>query len=58
MRKIILIFFLSFTIVFAQEENQSQSIELPDFVITGNEKITIPKVQKSHPDLIPLLSKD
>jgi len=58
MRKLILIFFFSLSFIFAQEENQSQSIELPDFVITGNEKITIPKVQKSYPDLIPLLSKD
>lgn len=48
---------LSFSLLIAQEDN-TQGIELPDFVITGNENITVPKIQKSQPNLIPLLSKD
>ena len=43
---------------FAQDESQSQSIELPDFVITGQESISIPKMQKRMSDFIPLLSQD
>lgn len=42
---------------YAQEENKNQSIELPDFVITGKESISIPKIQKSRTEFIPLLSK-
>ncbi len=57
MKKIILLLILSFSLLIAQEDN-SQGIELPDFVITGNENITVPKMQKSQPILIPLLSKD
>ncbi len=57
MKKIILIILLASSI-YAQEENQSQSIELPDFVITGKESISIQKAKKSEPDFIPLLSND
>ncbi len=53
----LIILFFSITIL-AQKENNSQSIELPDFVITGKQKIILPKTQKSEPDFIPLLSKD
>ncbi|MBI1931384.1 MAG: hypothetical protein HYS24_02465 [Ignavibacteriales bacterium] len=55
MKKIISIFLLSFSLLFAQEGG---GIELPDFVITGNENVTVPKMEKSQPNLIPLLSKD
>ncbi len=58
MKKITLILLFIVSHLYAQEENQSQSIELPDFVITGKENISIPKIQKSYPDFIPLLSKD
>ena len=58
MKRILLILSIIFFPLFAQEGTQSQSIELPDFVITGKESINIPKIQKVHPDFIPLLSKD
>lgn len=58
MKKIIILFLCILSNIFAQEESQSQSIELPDFVITGKESISIPKIQKSYPNLIPLLSSD
>ncbi len=58
MKKILLILLVIISSLFAQEGTQSQSIELPDFVITGKESINIPKIQKVHPDFIPLLSKD
>ncbi|MCB0732039.1 MAG: hypothetical protein KDC88_13500 [Ignavibacteriae bacterium] len=58
MKKFLIIFCFALSILYSQEENRSQSIELPDFVITGKESITLPKIQKSSPDFIPLLSKD
>ena len=58
MKKIIVILWLLSIPLWAQKENNTQSIELPDFVITGKQKITMPKFQKKEPDFIPLLSKD
>ena len=58
MKKILLILIFTVSGLFGQEDNQTQSIELPDFVITGKENISIPKIQKSYPEFIPLLSKD
>lgn len=58
MKKFFLIFVFIFSILSGQEDNKTQSIELPDFVITGKESISIPKIQKLVPDFIPLLSKD
>lgn len=58
MKKLSLIYLLIFSSLYSQETTQSQSIELPDFVITGTESISIPKIQKSQPDFIPLLSSD
>lgn len=55
----IVILFITFTLN-AQDktENQGQSIELPDFVITGVQSIEIPVQKKPRPELIPILSKD
>ena len=55
MKKLILFAVIISSVIFGQEESQSQSIELPDFVITGKENISIPKIQKQLPDFIPLL---
>ena len=55
MKKLLLIFFLIISTFYSQETTQTQSIELPDFVITGTESISIPKIQKAHPDFIPLI---
>ena len=58
MKKLILLFFVIISTFYSQETSQTQSIELPDFVITGTESISIPKIQKVQPDFIPLLSSD
>ena len=58
MKKIIILLWLFVIPLWAQKENNTQSIELPDFVITGKQKITMPKFSKKEPDFIPLLSKD
>jgi hypothetical protein len=45
-------------IIFAQEDNTSQSIELPDFVITGVQTVNIPMAKKIKPQLVTMLSKE
>ena len=52
---ILIILFFS-TFLFAQTEQQS--IELPDFVITGRQNIDIPIAVKKKPDLVSTISKD
>ena len=49
-----LIFFALLTL--SAQENQSQSIELPDFVITGKQQIDLPTVKKSKAEPIQLIS--
>ncbi|PKL89654.1 MAG: hypothetical protein CVV23_04060 [Ignavibacteriae bacterium HGW-Ignavibacteriae-2] len=58
MKKTILIFLISFIQIFAQNESQNQSIELPDFVITGLQDVSVPEMEKPKPDLIVSLSED
>ena len=61
MRKyLVIVLVLLSTILYAQEktENQGQSIELPDFVITGVQSVDIPVQKKPRPELIPTLSKE
>ncbi len=57
MKKItITIFLFISTLVFAQTEQQS--IELPDFVITGKQSINVPIATKKKPDFISTLSQE
>ena len=60
MRKILLIFFIcTYTLIYSQTENDDkQSIELPDFVITGVQSVNIPIQKKPKPKLIKTLSKE
>ncbi len=54
-----LIIFCSVT-VFAQEKQSQQSnsgVELPDFVITGTDVVSLRHVQKIPPDFVPAISK-
>lgn len=57
MKRIILILFISLQL-FGQSDNQSQSIELPDFVITGKQRIDLPVMKKSKAEPISLLSNE
>ena len=57
MKKLLLILFVIVSIS-AQDENKGQSIELPDFVITGKQSISLPTMKKVRPDLVPILSQD
>jgi hypothetical protein len=56
--KFIIIFILFPAVLFSQSDNQGQSIELPDFVITGVQKVLIPTAKKPKPKLISTLSKE
>ncbi|MCO6472329.1 MAG: hypothetical protein J5I57_01185 [Melioribacteraceae bacterium] len=58
MRKILLIFTLIPVMIFSQEANQGQSIELPEFVITGKQTVTVPKALKKKPDPISIVSPE
>ncbi|MCK5088223.1 MAG: TonB-dependent receptor [Melioribacteraceae bacterium] len=55
---LILIFIITNYSLLAQEDNRGQSIELPEFVITGVQSVSIPTMQKSKPVLVPTLSEE
>ncbi len=44
--------------LYGQDNNTGQSIELPDFVITGVQTVNIPTAQKQKPQLVTMLSKE
>ncbi len=56
MKKLLGLFILSLSITIAQ--NEQQNIELPDFIITGRQAISIAAAQKPKTELISILSKD
>ena len=59
MMKLLLIFFLVPFICFPQDENkQDQNVELPEFVITGTEAVSIEKAKKIEPDFGSTISQD
>lgn len=59
MIKKFLIILLIPVLYFAQDQkNTSQNIELPEFVITGVERVSLPQVVKPKAELIPVLSED
>lgn len=51
---LIILFFSTFLVA----QTEQQSIELPDFVITGRQNIDIPIAVKKKPDLVSTISKD
>lgn len=55
MKKILLII-LAPLLIHAQDATKDQSIELPEFVITGERNISIPVMKKHIPELVPTLS--
>ncbi|MBL1212157.1 MAG: hypothetical protein HND52_02270 [Ignavibacteriae bacterium] len=56
--KIIISIFLLPFLLSAQDDNRGQSIELPDFVITGVQTVNIPTAKKVKPQLISMLSEE
>jgi hypothetical protein len=56
MNRIILILLVSGVLL--AQETDNQSIELPDFVITGTQSISIPEANKDKPRVFPSLSQE
>jgi hypothetical protein len=58
-KKLIVLFFVfsSFTL-FAQEQKQNSDVQLPDFVITGKDIVTIKKAKKIPPDFVSTISTE
>jgi hypothetical protein len=57
MKKVVIIILFPF-MLYAQEATQDQSIELPEFVITGEQNISIPVMKKDRPEFVPTLSDE
>jgi hypothetical protein len=59
MKKILIFFIVIPFICFAQDEKkQDQNVELPDFVITGTEAVSVEKAQKMEPDFGSTISEE
>ena len=58
MKKIIILLLFIFGLNSFAQDKQNPNVELPDFVITGRDIISIQKAQKLKPDLIPTISKN
>lgn len=60
MKKVFAVVLFAVTIVFAQQNNKSQNpnVELPDFVITGKDVISVPKANKMSPGFISTVTKE
>ncbi len=56
-KKIIILFLTIPIILFSQKKSKDQNIELPEFIITGVQKINIKIMKKHKPKLISVLSK-
>lgn len=56
MKKFLILLLIPFCVY--SQDSQSQSIELPDFVITGVQDVDIPVRQKEKPALVTTLSKE
>lgn len=59
-KKIILLAWALPLLLLAQEnkDNNKQSVELPEFVITGVERVSLPTVTKPRAELVPMLSEE
>ncbi len=57
-KKNILLFLLLGSFVFAQTSNKSQSIELPAFVITGIQSVSVPTMDKKKSEFVPVVGKN
>ena len=56
-KKIFYLFIIIPLVSFAQDKG-NPNVELPDFVITGRDIVSIQKAKKIKPDLVPTISKD
>jgi len=54
--KTIIVFLIYVSFIFPQPETKNPNVELPDFVITGKDIISIRRVDKMKPDFIPTIT--
>jgi len=54
--KIIFVFIIYLGLIYPQDETKNPNVELPDFVITGKDDISIRPVNKMKPDFIPTIT--
>jgi hypothetical protein len=58
-KKISILLFALTVLCFPQDDKKpSGGVELPDFVITGNEKVSVEKAKKPDPDFVTTLSEE
>ena len=57
MKKLLIILVVSSISMLAQSENRNQSIELPAFVITGVQSVTLPIIDKNKSEFIPIVGE-
>lgn len=58
-KKLLILIFISSFLIFAQnDKKQNPGVELPDFVITGRDVVSIQKSNKKEPDFISTVSED
>jgi hypothetical protein len=57
-KTLILIMLFSLYCLAQEDKKQDQSVELPDFVITGNESVSIEKAKKLQPDFGSTISEE
>ena len=58
MIKLLSVIILASVLVIAQEEKENPNVELPDFIITGTERISVEKVKKIEPEMVTIMSED
>ncbi|MCG6915650.1 hypothetical protein LJE86_17210 [bacterium BMS3Abin03] len=59
MKKVLLILLVSYAMIFPQdEESKNPNVELPDFVITGSDVVSIRHADKIKPDFISTITSD
>ncbi|MEN8193006.1 MAG: TonB-dependent receptor [Bacteroidota bacterium] len=58
MRNLILLILIMFLLFSIETSTNAQSIELPDFVITGVQSVSIPTMKKNKSNYIPVISEE
>ncbi len=58
MKKLFLVFILLLGVSFAQQSKNRQSVELPEFVILGQNKVSVSKANKIKPDFLSVVSNE
>jgi len=58
MKKVIIYLLISCALLAQEEKKEKQGIELPDFVITGLQSVTMPEMAKIKPPFVTTLSKE